>query len=243
LARAWAAAGRADLLADLAAAPIPLREVTLLGTEPLRGDGIAACVSAVRAAAGEMAEPPLIRIQRDWSAGDPRPRALEAAADALGAERAAAPPFLHGALADPAALEGAWSGTLARLADRGWPLSAEVWLLAGRNDDVAMLRALLRRLMALRVRPYYLVLGEWLPEGLRVPEPRALELVRGLRGWISGLAVPQLIREDAAGRREPLVPGYVQSMEADGVTVRDYAGRERRYANPRGGAGEESREG
>ena len=222
LAQAWAAHGAPDLLADPARAG--LRELTLEGNEAWTGPALARLLAAL--AEGE--DPPLIRIARDWSAGDPGLAALEGAAPPDGPI-----PFLHGRLHHVAALEGDWSEALGRLAHQGCPLSAEVWLLRGVNDRVELLRALLRRLLALRVRPYFLVDGEWLPLELRVPEAEALELMRGLRGWISGLAVPQYVREDRAGKRAPIVPDYLEAVEPEGVTVRNYAGRLHRYLNPR----------
>jgi lysine 2,3-aminomutase len=227
LARAWAERGGDDLLAQR---PV-LRELTLSGTEGTGARTLAAWIAALR----EGAEAPLIRIERDWSASDPEPAALEEAARYLGEW----PASLHGVVLDADSLAGAWSESLDRLAEQGWPLSAELWLLRGRNDDVEDLRALMLRLLTLHVRPYYLVDGEWLPGDLRVPATRAVELVRGLRGWISGLAVPQLVHEDDQGRREPVVPNYIEAMDAERVTVRNYAGRIHHYRNPIGREGTE----
>jgi L-lysine 2,3-aminomutase len=58
--------------------------------------------------------------------------------------------------------------------------------------------------------------------------------VRSLRGWISGLAVPQLVREDRRGRREVIVPQYIESLEPHRVTVRNYSGERHEYLNPGG---------
>jgi lysine 2,3-aminomutase len=201
-------------------------DVTVMDTERLDGPDLVRLIRELR----RHEPPPLIRAEADWSAPD-----WDAAPLVQAAEQAGEPPFfVHGVIQSlrdpsPAAAQG-----IEALADRGVPLSAEVWLLRGATDEVEGLRELMRRLLGLRVRPYYLVDGEWLPPDRRLAPERALELVRALRGWISGTGVPQFVRESPAGRRTPIIPDYVEEIAEGEVKLRDYRGVSRTYRNPPG---------
>ncbi len=221
---AWLERGGPELLAGR---PV-LHEVTLLDGSALDGEGLNGVVEALAA----LPDPPLLRIELDWTADAPLPDWPHDAPHLGGL-----PIFLHGQLHHPDDLTPQRIAALEALAERGVPLAAEVFLLRGVNDEVDVLRELLLRLLESRVRPYYLVDGEWLPPGLRVPPERALDLVRGLRGWISGLAVPQWIRESAAGERFAVVPDYIEEAGAEEVRLRNYRGEPHIYRNPRPPAG------
>jgi lysine 2,3-aminomutase len=80
----------------------------------------------------------------------------------------------------------------ARLADGGMPLGSQTVLLAGVNDDLETLRRLLHGLLRLRVRPYYLYQCDPIAGSghFRTPVAKGLELLRGLRGYTTGYAVP-----------------------------------------------------
>lgn len=119
------------------------------------------------------------------------------------------------------------------LADAGIPLAAEIFLERGVTDSPQALREFLPQLLRHRVRPYYLIDGAWLPPERRVRGASALKLVQGLRGWISGLAVPQLVREGLDGVRTPLVPSHLLELDEHGATVVDYRGERRRYPHLR----------
>ncbi len=51
-----------------------------------------------------------------------------------------------------------------------------------------------------------------------------LELIRELQGRISGLAVPQLVRENREGVREVLIPSYVTRVDEGGAEGANYRG-------------------
>ncbi|MCA2959205.1 MAG: KamA family radical SAM protein [Silvanigrellales bacterium] len=91
--------------------------------------------------------------------------------------------------------------SLGRLVDGGIPVLAQSVLLKGVNDSHEALVALYRSLVTLRVVPYYLHYPD-LARGtnhFRVPLSRALALVRGLRGNLSGFAIPRLILDIPGG--------------------------------------------
>ena len=81
-----------------------------------------------------------------------------------------------------------------RLVDHGVPVENQAVLLRRVNSSSRTIADLHRRLLAWRVRPYYLHQGD-LAEGtahLRTPLSTGLSVLQGLRGHVSGLAVPHL---------------------------------------------------
>jgi len=73
--------------------------------------------------------------------------------------------------------------------------------LKGVNDDVEVMRELFLQAIEMGIRPYY-VYSTDMVEGAHhfiVPYHRMLELYEGLRGWISGPAVPTFIVDGLGG--------------------------------------------
>ena len=123
-----------------------------------------------------------------------------------------------------------------RLADAGIPVGNQTVLLRGVNSSVRSLRALMRGLLRARVRPYYLFQGDTVlgTDHLRTPVETAMELYAGLRGWINGMAVPQLVLDaPGGGGKVPIFPSYIESHDADTVVVRTYRGARVAYPQPR----------
>jgi EF-P beta-lysylation protein EpmB len=88
---------------------------------------------------------------------------------------------------------------LVRLVDAGVPVLNQSVLLRGVNDDVAALVELSRKLVNLRVMPYYLhqldrVRGA---AHFEVPVARGLELIEAMRKQLPGYAVPRFVQEVA----------------------------------------------
>lgn len=123
-----------------------------------------------------------------------------------------------------------------RLADAGIPVGNQTVLLRGINSSVRSLRALMRALLRARVRPYYLFQGDTVigTDHLRTPVEEAMRLYEGLRGWINGMAVPQLVLDAPGGHgKVPIFPTYIERLDADEVVVRSYRGERVRYPQPR----------
>ena len=120
---------------------------------------------------------------------------------------------------------------LARLADAGFPLLGQSVLLAGVNDDVDTLEKLMRALVTARVRPYYLHHPD-LVRGtghFRVSIERGQELVKALRGRLSGLAQPTYVLDGPGGHgKVPIGPAYLGDDPA-ALTVDDAFGGRHRY--------------
>jgi len=130
-------------------------------------------------------------------------------------------------------LDAAAGEALARLGRAGIPLLAQTVLLAGVNDDPTALEALFRALVALRVKPYYLHHLDLAPGTARFRTSIAAgqELVRGLRGRVSGLCQPTYVLDIPGGAgKVPIGPAYLEEtgVEAERV-VRDWRGKPHLY--------------
>src|SRR6266566_9187670 len=135
----------------------------------------------------------------------------------------------------PDELTSAAVQALAMLADAGIPLGCQTVLLKGVNDDPAVMKRLMQRLLAARVRPYYIYMRDQVAgaEHFRTSVEKGLEIIRALRGWTSGLAVPHFVIDaPGGGGKIPLLPEYVESVTDDAVVLRNYAGQRYVYRQP-----------
>jgi lysine 2,3-aminomutase len=123
-----------------------------------------------------------------------------------------------------------------RLVDAGIPVGNQTVLLRGVNSSVPSLRALMRGLLRVRVRPYYLFQGDTVigTDHLRTPVETAMELYQGLRGWMNGMAVPHLVLDaPGGGGKVPIIPNYIEHLDEQKVIVRTYRGVRIEYPQPR----------
>ncbi|MCA1453862.1 lysine-2,3-aminomutase-like protein [Bradyrhizobium sp. BRP22] len=100
----------------------------------------------------------------------------------------------------------------ARLADAGIPLVSQTVLLKGVNDDAATLEALMRAFVECRIKPYYLHHGDLAPgtAHLRTSIEAGQELMRSLRGRVSGLCQPDYVLDIPGGHgKAPIGPRYL----------------------------------
>jgi lysine 2,3-aminomutase len=125
---------------------------------------------------------------------------------------------------------------LARLADAGVPLGCQTVLLRGVNDDPQVMKELMQKLLKARVRPYYIYMADQVAGGehFRTQVEKGLEIVKALRGWTSGLAVPHFVIDaPGGGGKVPLLPEYVEEINEDEVVFRNYEGKRFVYKQPR----------
>ena len=123
-----------------------------------------------------------------------------------------------------------------RLADAGIPMGCQTVLLKGVNDDVDVMRELMQRLLAARVRPYYIYMCDNVAgvEHFKTTIEKGLEIYEGLRGWTSGLAVPQLVVDaPGGGGKIPLLPEYVVRLSDDEIVIRNFKGEQYVWKQPR----------
>ncbi len=124
---------------------------------------------------------------------------------------------------------------LAKLADAGIPLGNQSVLLAGINDCPRIMRSLVHKLVANRVRPYYLYQCD-LSEGLthfRTPVGKGIEILESLIGHTSGFCVPTyVIDAPGGGGKIPVMPNYLISWSTNKVVLRNYEGVITTYKEP-----------
>jgi lysine 2,3-aminomutase len=122
-----------------------------------------------------------------------------------------------------------------RLTKAGLPVGNQSVLLAGVNDCVHIQRSLVHKLVANRIRPYYLYQCD-LVEGsghFRTPVGKGLEIMEGLRGHTSGYAVPTyVIDAPGGGGKIPVMPNYLISYSDHKVVLRNYEGYITTYEEP-----------
>ena len=111
------------------------------------------------------------------------------------------------------------------LADAGCPVGNQAVLMKGVNDDPDVMLELMRKLLAMRVRPYYLYQAD-ITKGtnyFRTPVSKGLEIMDKLRGHTSGLAIPTyVIDAPGGGGKIPLLPQYVIGRAGNQIILRNY---------------------
>jgi lysine 2,3-aminomutase len=124
-------------------------------------------------------------------------------------------------------LTGAARDACARLIDSGIPMLSQSVLLKGVNDDPQTLGALMRALVECRIKPYYLHQGDLAPgtSHLRTSIERGQELMRELRGRLSGLCQPTYVLDIPGGHgKSPVGPNYLSRDEAGRTHIEDFNG-------------------
>lgn len=119
-----------------------------------------------------------------------------------------------------------------RLSFAGVPLGNQSVLLAGVNDDADTMKALVHRLLRMRVRPYYLYQMDLITGGshFKVDVRRGLEIIKALRGHTTGYAIPQyVIDAPGGGGKVPINPDFVEEITDDEIVFRNYEGNVYRY--------------
>ena len=121
----------------------------------------------------------------------------------------------------PRELTSAVRAACARLVDAGLPMVGQTTLLAGVNDDPAVLGDLMRAMVETRIKPYYLHHGDLAPgtAHFRTSIAHGRGLLRALRGAVSGLCQPTYVLDIPGGHgKVPVGPAYL-SHGADGALV------------------------
>jgi lysine 2,3-aminomutase len=122
------------------------------------------------------------------------------------------------------------------LVDHGIPVENQAVLMRRVNSSARAIKDLMQKCLTMRVRPYYLHqmdVAEGL-EHLRTPLARGVEILRELRGWTSGLAVPHLAVDlPGGGGKVTLQPDYVVEKRAQETVFRNYQGERFAYPEPR----------
>jgi len=128
------------------------------------------------------------------------------------------------------------SRACAILADHGIPLGNQSVLLRGVNNCPEVMKQLVRGLVRIRVRPYYIYQCDltWGLDHFRTTISEGLEIMEALRGHTSGFSVPTYVVDaPGGGGKIPLNPSYILTMGEGTVVVRNYEGVISAYREPR----------
>ncbi|MFH1331812.1 MAG: KamA family radical SAM protein [archaeon] len=119
------------------------------------------------------------------------------------------------------------------LADAGIPLGNQTVLLKGVNDNPEVLRELFKKLLTIRVKPYYLYQADMVKgtDHFRTKVEEGVEIIGKVIGHTSGLCVPHYV-VDGAGGKTPLLPPYLQYLDDEIVILKNYQGKKYIYKQP-----------
>jgi lysine 2,3-aminomutase len=71
-------------------------------------------------------------------------------------------------------------------------------------------------------------------EHFKTTVEKGLEIVEGLRGWTSGLAVPHFVIDaPGGGGKIPLLPEYVVRLSDEEIVLRNFRGQQYVWRQPR----------
>ena len=220
----WSARRRALSRAQLAAALDYIRahsgiwEVILTGGDPLVLSPRR--LGAIVAELSQIEHVKIIRVHSRVPVVDPA-RVTPALVRALRASGKATYVVLHANHARE--LTGRARAACARLVDAGIPMLSQTVLLRGVNDDAATLGGLMRALVECRIKPYYLHHGDLAPGTAhwRTGIEEGQELMRALRGRLSGLCQPTYVLDIPGGYgKSPIGPNYLVRVASAGDAAR-----------------------
>ncbi|MBW1680199.1 MAG: KamA family radical SAM protein [Deltaproteobacteria bacterium] len=122
-----------------------------------------------------------------------------------------------------------------RLADAGIPVGSQTVLLRGINDRALTIRELMRKLLTIRVRPYYLFQAD-LARGTAhfwTPLDTGLRVLDQIHGHTSGLCAPHFAVDlPGGGGKVPMLPDYAEKTEKGRWILRNYQGKKTLYPPP-----------
>lgn len=131
----------------------------------------------------------------------------------------------------PAEITDLSSRACEMLADAGIPLGNQTVLLRDVNDDVTVMRDLMTGLLKLRIRPYYIHQMDLIKgtAHFRTPVSQGLEIIRALRGHVSGMAVPHYVIDLPLGKgKVALIPDVIE-REGEVLFLMTYQGERVAY--------------
>lgn len=121
------------------------------------------------------------------------------------------------------------------LANAGIPLGNQTVLLRGVNDNPEVIMDLNRKLLKMRVKPYYIYQCDLVrgTEHFRTNVEKGIKIIESLRGFTSGMAVPQFVIDaPCGGGKIPISPNYIVKRTKKGVILRNYENKLFSYPEP-----------
>ncbi len=113
------------------------------------------------------------------------------------------------------------------LADSGCPVGNQAVLMKGINDNAETISELMKKLLKIRVKPYYLYMADETKGAnhFRTSIRTGIEIMDKLRGYTSGLAIPYFVIDaPGGGGKIPILPEYVLHHDDEKIILRNYKG-------------------
>ncbi|MSN25678.1 MAG: KamA family radical SAM protein [Geobacter sp.] len=131
----------------------------------------------------------------------------------------------------PAEITSASGAACSMLADAGIQLGNQSVLLKNVNDDVDIMRQLMSNLLDIRVKPYYLHQMDLVrgTSHFRTSVETGLEIIKALRGHVSGLAVPHYVIDLPGGKGKVAILPDVMERDGDMLLLKTYTGETVKY--------------
>ncbi|MGD9158263.1 MAG: lysine 2,3-aminomutase, partial [Desulfobacteraceae bacterium] len=118
------------------------------------------------------------------------------------------------------------------LANAGIPLGCQTVLLKGVNDNKDIIMELMRKLLTIRIKPYYLFQAD-LAKGTShfwTSLQKGIEIMQGLQGFLSGIGVPRFVIDlPDGGGKIPVMPEYIKAVKGNEIIIKNYMGVEYKY--------------
>ncbi len=122
-----------------------------------------------------------------------------------------------------------------KIANAGIPLGNQSVLLRDVNDCPYIMKQLVQKLMAIRVKPYYIYQCD-LSKGIshfRTSITKGMEIMENLRGHTTGMSIPTFVVDaPGGGGKIPLMPNYLISQSDRRLVLRNYEGVITTYTQP-----------
>jgi lysine 2,3-aminomutase len=120
------------------------------------------------------------------------------------------------------------------LADSGVPVGNQMVIMKGVNDDPAVVKELMQKLLKIRVRPYYMYMADETKGAnhFRTSVETGLKIAEALRGHTSGLAIPHFVIDaPGGGGKIPLMPNYILHRDEEQIILRNFQNKIYSYKN------------
>ncbi|MBF0545335.1 MAG: KamA family radical SAM protein [Candidatus Riflebacteria bacterium] len=114
-----------------------------------------------------------------------------------------------------------------RLIRHGVCVNNQSVLLKGINDDPETIKVLCRKLVRIKVRPYYLFQCDQVEgvEHFRARVSKGVEIMESLRGHTTGFSIPTFVVDGPEGTGKiPIMPNYLISQSEKMSVLRNYEG-------------------
>jgi len=121
------------------------------------------------------------------------------------------------------------------LANAGIPLGNQSVLLKDVNDNPETFKELNQKLLTMRVKPYYIFQTDYIQGSnhFRTPIETGLNIIEGLRGHTSGLAVPHFVIDvPGGGGKIAIIPNPIVELTKEHILLKNFRGDIHEYKFP-----------